>query len=179
MLRIETAVVNEQVRVDGVAWRYSGQTEVSGEPADALRTSILTLWFEAAGCYNSGLFEACILTCGAIVERCLKLEYELAVGGLPRGRWTLARCAYELDWDGIVSEDIVDLAKKLVSPLNYRAHALLEHTDPHLASLGDPLAQAADPKGHGSLIDAYRSEAKEVLDITFRVVQVLHGSPPV
>jgi hypothetical protein len=179
MLRIETAVTNEQVRVDGVAWQYSGLSKAKGDHTDALRSSILTLWFEATGCYNSGLFEACILSCGAIVERCLKLEYELAVGSLPRGRWTLARCAYELDWDGVLSKEVVDLAKKLVSPHNSRAHALLEHTDPHLASLGDLPAQAADPEAQGSLIEAYRSEAKEVLDTTFRIVQILHGSPAV
>ena len=44
------------------------------DPKDALGWSILMLWCEAAECYIFGEFQSCILACGAVVERCLKLE---------------------------------------------------------------------------------------------------------
>ena len=179
MPRAESVVVDENVRLEEVVWGYGGLSRARGDESDALRASILTLWFEAVGCYNASLFEACILTCGAVVERCLKLEYELSMGDMPRGRWTLARCAYELDWEGVLSSEVVDLAKRLVSPHSVRAHALLEHTDPHLAALGVPTGQDTAPGDPDSLIEAYQGEAKEALEIAFRIVQLLHGAPRV
>jgi hypothetical protein len=83
-------------------------------PLEALRWSITLLWCEAAECYIFGEFQACILTCGAIVERCLKLEYEEVNGALPSGsHWTLGRCIRECG--GIVSQDVLDLAQQCLS----------------------------------------------------------------
>jgi hypothetical protein len=73
--------------------------------------------------------------CGAIVERCLKLEYEKANGPLPSGsHWTLGKCIGNCV--GTVSPDVLDFAQSMLEPRNNRAHALLEHSDPHLAMRG-------------------------------------------
>jgi len=57
-----------------------------------------------------GQFQSCILTCGAIVERCLKLEFENVNGPLPSGtHWTLGKCIGKCT--GIVSKDVLDLAE--------------------------------------------------------------------
>jgi len=149
---------------------------LNGDPSDALRCSVLTLWFEAAGCHSLGLFASCILTCGAIVERCLKLEYESKKGEFLKGRWTLGRCIYELDWDGILSPGILDLAKDIVNPRNSRTHALLEHSDPYLAMFGEP-QDGTDVLGSpGSLTEVYRREASDVLETTLEILQRLYSS---
>lgn len=153
-------------------------SRVSDDPKDALRWSILTLWLEAAECYIFELFESCILTCGAIVERCLKLKYETARGKLPEGRWTLGKCIYKLDWQGIIAPEILDLARQIVDPRNSRAHALLEHSDPQLAIIGGPERGIDVLSSHHYLIEPYRGEAKRVIEITFKTLSELYGVEP-
>jgi len=196
-----TALNHEQLHAGRFAWGQAGQTatlretsevarwsgpdprealpglaHLNGDPSDALRCSVLTLWFEAAGCYSLGLFESCILTCGAIIERCLKLEYESNNGGFLKGRWTLGRCIYELDWDEILSPGILDLAKDIMNPRNSRTHALLEHSDPYLAMFGEP-QDGTDVLGSpGSLTEVYRGEARDVLETTLEILQRLYSA---
>ena len=150
-------------------------TLVSDDPKDALRHSILLLWLEAIGCYVFGEFQACILTCGAVVERCLKLEYETAREKLPEGRWTLGKCIYKLDWQGIIAPEILDLAKQIVDPRNSRAHALLEHSDPQLAIIGGPERGIDVLSSHHYLIEPYRGEAKKIIEITSKILSKLYG----
>jgi len=144
-------------------------------PNDALRWSIIQLWCEAAECYIFGEFQSCVLTCGAIVERCLKLEYEQAIGPLPSGsHWTLGRCIHKCA--GIVSQDVLDLAKSMLEPRNNRAHALLEHSDPELAiSGGAERGIEIRSSGH-YLIEAYRGDAKNVILSTHKILSTLYGS---
>ena len=66
----------------------------SDDPKGALGFSILMLWCEAAECYVFGEFQSCILTCGAVVERCLKLEFERVTGNLPGRGWN----SWRLHW---------------------------------------------------------------------------------
>ena len=149
-------------------------TLVSDDPKDALRHSILLLWLEAIGCYVFGEFQACILTCGAVVERCLKLEYEKAKGALPPGsRWTLGVCISKCQ--GIVAQEILDLVRQILEPRNSRAHALLEHSDPQLAIIGGPDRgiEVLSPRHH--LIEPYRGEARKVIEITSKILSKLYG----
>ena len=110
---------------------------VSDDYIDALRNSILYLWCEARECYVFGQFQSCILTCGAVVERCLKLEYLKARKTLPSGELlTLGKMIKKCE--GIVDQTVLSLAEEILKPRNSRAHALLEHSDPQLAILGGP-----------------------------------------
>jgi hypothetical protein len=149
-------------------------SRVSDDPKDALRWSILTLWLEATECYIFELFESCILTCGAIVERCLKLEYEKAKGPLPsESRWTLGVCIRKCK--GIIAPDILDLARQILEPRNSRAHALLEHSDPQLAIIGGPERGIEVLSPQRYLIEPYRGEARKVIEITSKILSKLYG----
>jgi hypothetical protein len=146
----------------------------SDDPKVALRNSILLLWCEAAECYIFGEFQSCILTCGAIVERCLKLQYQDAKGPLPKGsHWTLGKCIRECR--GIVSQDVLDLARSMLEPRNNRAHALLEHSDPHLAISGglERGIEILSPRHY--LIEPFRGDAKTVITTTYKILKELYG----
>ena len=98
-------------------------------PIDALKWSILMLNIEAIECFIFGEFQSCILTCGAVVERVFKLEFIEVNESLPSGNWTLGKCIHKLDWSETrISQNVIDLASKMLEPRNNRAHALLEHT---------------------------------------------------
>jgi hypothetical protein len=143
-------------------------------PKDALSWSILLLWCEATECYIFGEFQSCILTCGAIVERCLKLEYEKAKGPLPSGsHWTLGRCIRESV--GTVSRDILDLAQSMLEPRNNRAHALLEHSDPDLAIRGGAERGIQIRNSRHYLIEPYRRNARSVILATYKILSALYG----
>ena len=104
---------------------------------DALRWSILSLWLQAAECFIFQQYEPCILTCGAILERVLKLEYQVVNGDLPPGNYTLGRCIHNLDWSNTkIDETILSLISECLDPRNDRAHALLEHSKPSLSIIG-------------------------------------------
>jgi hypothetical protein len=144
------------------------------DPRDALKYSILLLWCESAECYIFGQFQACILTCGAVVERCLKLEYEQAEGELPpNARWTLGTCIHKCR--GVIAADILELAQQILEPRNNRAHALLEHSDPQLSILGGQNrgVEILSPRHH--LVEPYRGDARNVIEITFKVLEKLYG----
>jgi hypothetical protein len=152
-------------------WGYSDHDD----PKDALRNSILMLWCEAAECYIFGEFQSCILTCGAIVERCLKHQYEDAKGHLPKGsHWTLGRCLRECK--GIVSQHILDLAQSMLEPRNNRAHALLEHSDPSMAISGglERGIEIRSPRHY--LIEPYRGDATSVIAATYKILKELYGA---
>ena len=143
-------------------------------PQDALSWSILLLWCEATECYIFCEFQSCILVCGAIVERCLKLEYEKANGPLPSGsHWTLGKCISKCV--GTVSRDILDLAQSLLEPRNNRAHALLEHTDPHLAIRGGEERGIEIRSSRHYFIEPYRGDARSVILATYKILSALYG----
>jgi hypothetical protein len=143
-------------------------------PKDALSCSILLLWCEATESYIFGEFQSCILTCGAIVERCLKLEYEKAKGPLPSGsHWTLGRCIRESV--GTVPRNILDLAQSMLEPRNNRAHALLEHSDPDLAIRGGAERGIEIRNSRHYLIEPYRGDARSVILATYKILSELYG----
>jgi hypothetical protein len=132
------------------------------------------LWCEAAECYVFGEFQSCILTCGAIVERCLKLAYETVNGRLPeRSRWGLRRCIDECK--GILTQSVLDLAKSLLEPRNNRAHALLEHSDPHLAMMGGPSRGIEILSSRHYSVEPFRGDARSVMASTYGILKELYG----
>lgn len=146
----------------------------SGDILYALRDSIVTLWLEATECFIFGQFQACILTCGAVVERCLKVEYQKVHGQLPKGNWPLGRCIYELDWNGILDSEVLELSMQLLEPRNSRAHALLEHSDPNAATYGGNRdVQILDSQRY--LIEPYRGDAEDVISVTWKILERLYG----
>jgi hypothetical protein len=151
-------------------------TPGSEDPKDALRWSILTLSTEATECYVFGDFQSCILTCGAVVERVLKLEYEEIHGTLPGNReWTLGSCIHKLNWTGArITQEILELAKQIIEPRNSRTHALLEHSDPRVASMGGR-ERGIEVRSPGYyLIEPYRGEAKAAITVTFEILTKLY-----
>ncbi len=145
----------------------------SDNPKDALRWSILYMWFEATECYVYGEFQASILVCGAVVERCLKLEYEIANGVLPKGKWTLGKCKNECK--NIVSKSVIDFVDIILDPRNDRAHALLEHDNPQLSiSGGNNRGIEVLSSGH-YLIEPFRGDAKIVIEATYKILKELHS----
>jgi hypothetical protein len=147
---------------------------MSDDPKDALQWSILMLWCEAAECFIFGEFQSCILTCGSVVERCLKLEYQKSRGALPtNSKWTLGVCIKKCK--GIVASEVIALAEKILEPRNSRAHALLEHSDPQLAiSGGEDRGVELLSSGH-ALIEPYRGDARTVIELTFKILDFLYG----
>jgi hypothetical protein len=146
----------------------------SDDPKDALRWSIIFLWCEAAECFIFGEFQSCILTCGAIVERCLKLQYQVVKGPLPANtRWTLGRCIRECN--GIVPQDVLDLAQLMLEPRNNRAHALLEHSDPQLAISGGPDRGIEILSSQHYQIEPYRGDAKNVIATVYKILVKLYA----
>lgn len=147
----------------------------SDDYKDSLKQSILYLWLEARECYVFGLFQSCILTCGAVVERCFKLEYAKATKKAPVGEYLplgkmIEKC------EGIVDQSVLDLAKKIREPRNSRAHALLELSDPQLAIIGGAERGVQIVNSQGYIIEPYRGEAKRVIQITAEILARLYGS---
>lgn len=74
--------------------RFFGQMFFSSQNDTlyALKQSIVVFWAEAQDCFVHGTFQACIMMCGAVVERCLKYEYQKAKGQIPASsKWTFGR----------------------------------------------------------------------------------------
>lgn len=146
----------------------------SDDPKDALRASIIFLWCEATECFIFGEFQSCILACGAIVERSLKLQYQIDKGPLPaKTRWTLGSCIKECQ--GIVDRDVLALAELMLEPRNNRAHALLEHSDPQLAISGGPERGVEILSSRHYLVEPYRGDAKNVIAIAHKILVKLYG----
>lgn len=145
------------------------------EIEDALRVSILMLYLQAAECYIFGQFEPCILTCGAILERCLKLEYRTTNGELPKGRFTLGKCVNNLDWQGTrISSDILEIVSKCIGPRNSFNHALLEHEDPSLSILGGQ-REFYKVSEYAHVIERFRGDARDMITNTWEVVKTLYS----
>ncbi len=122
-----------------------------------------------------GLFESCVLTCGAVLERCFKLEYQKIHGKLPSGQWTLGQCIYKLDWEGSrVTKEILNIADECLDSRNSRAHALLEHADPQTALAGGNRGINFLDSGHYT-IEPYRGDAEKVVSNTWQVLQKLYS----
>ena len=152
-------------------------SRVSHDPKDALRWSILDLLYEATECFIFGEFQSCIITCGAVVERAFKLEYETTHGSLPKGELTLGKCIYKINWEGTrVSPDILEFAKGMLEPRNSRAHALLEHSNPQLAIIGGA-DRVIDVQQSGHyLIEPFRGDAKKIIELTYKILIRLYGA---
>jgi hypothetical protein len=148
----------------------------SDNPLDALRYSILMLSHEATECFVFGEFQSCILTCGAIVERILKLEYLDKNHQMPDSKeWTFGKCLYKLNWTGTkITQEIQDLAKQIIDPRNSRAHALLEHSDPQLSIIGGPERGIEIVDSNKHLIEPYRGDAKLLIEVTFKILARLY-----
>lgn len=115
-----------------------------------------------------------MLTCGAIVERCLKLEYQQAKGTLPaKAKWPLGKCIIQCQ--GIVEPSVLDLAKQILPPRNDRAHALLEHSDPQRGLSGGEKRGIQILSSRHYLVEPYRGEAKHVVTATFTILNRLYG----
>jgi hypothetical protein len=151
-------------------------SHASDDPKDALRWSILDLIYEATECFIFGEFQSCIITCGAVVERVFKLEYETAHGNLPKGELTLGKCMYNINWDRTrISPEILEFAKGMLEPRNSRAHALLEHSHPQLAIIGGAeRGRDIQQSGH-YLIEPFRGDAKKIIELTYKVLIRLYG----
>ena len=146
---------------------------VSDDPKDALKWSILNLWLEARECFVYGEFQACVLACGAVIERCLKLEYEKSGATLPpKGQMTLGKMIGNCK--GIVDQAILDLAKQILEPRNSRAHALLEHSNPQLAIIGGPERGIEIRSPHHYLVEPFRGEATRVLELSSKILEKLY-----
>jgi hypothetical protein len=145
-------------------------------PIDALKYSVLMLTYEATICFIYGLFQSCILTCGAVVERILKLEYLEKNQQLPKnGEWTLGRCIYKLNWTGTrISVEILDLAKPMVEPRNSRFHGLLENSDPQLSIQGGENRGIKKLSSNHYLIEPYRGEAEMLIEKMFTILLKLY-----
>ena len=148
----------------------------SDNPLDALRYSILMLSHEATECYVFGEFQSCMLTCGAIVERVLKLEYLDKNQQMPDDReWTLGRCLYKLNWTGTrITQEIQELGKQILDPRNSRTHALLEYSDPQLSIIGGLNRGIEVIDSDKYLIEPYRGDAKSLIEITFKILARLY-----
>lgn len=147
------------------------------EISDALCRSILLLSTEAIHVYILGYFQSCVLTCGAVFERVLKLEYRRKHGELPEGRWTLGKCIHKLDWNGTsITQDHIDKINKFLGPRNSRAHALLEHEQPKLAMMGGLNRGVEVRSNQHYLIEPFRGEAKEGMEALYSILSSLYDS---
>lgn len=135
----------------------------------AYRRTLFFMWGDVQETYIFGQFMACILVCGALAERCLKLDYIEKEGALPDGRWTLGQIIYKEPMKSIVDKRLLELASELLGSRNSMAHALLEHDNPELASLGGP-AIRTPLSNHHHIIDPYRQEALEVLKVAAKIM---------
>lgn len=172
----ELAEITQSYGVNPISAFPSLFVPSSDNPLGALRYSILILSHEASECYVFGEFQSCVLTCGAIIERVLKLEYLEMNHKMPDDReWTLGRCLYKLHWSGTrITQEIIELGKKILDPRNSRAHALLEHSDPQLSIMGGQERGIEVLSSGHYLIEPYRGDAKMVIEITFKILVLLY-----
>jgi hypothetical protein len=146
---------------------------LSEDPKDALRWSTLYLWLEARECFVYGEFQACILSCGAAIEHCLKLEYEKIKGTLPSKKYfTLGTMIKECK--GFVDQEVLYLAEQMLEPRNSRAHALLEHSNPQLAIMGGPKRGIEELNPQAYIIEPYRGEAERAIELSSQLLKKLY-----
>lgn len=143
---------------------------------DSLSYSILLLTYEATICYTYGIFQSCIITCGAIVERILRYEYLKQNQEMPDNKdWTLGKLIYQLNWANTrVTEKILGLAKVVKENRDDRAHANLEQQDPETANYGGIRGiTILDSKKY--IIEPYRGNAKLCIDSVFKILNDLYN----
>jgi hypothetical protein len=154
--------------IEKVTWKllhYDPEKEIH----TAYRRTLFFMWGDVQETYIFGQFMACILVCGALAERCLKLDYIEKQGGLPDGRWTLGQIINKEPMKSVVDKRLIELASELLGSRNSMAHALLEHRNPVLASLGGP-AIRTPLSDHHHIIEPYRQEALEVLKVAANIM---------
>lgn len=145
------------------------------EVVTSLYRSVLYLATEAIQTYVAGYFQASVLSTGAVLERILKVEYRLAKGALPEGKWTLGKCLYELDWTGTrIPTEVLDLIKEFKGTRDSRTHALLEHEDPSRAMLGGDRGIEIRSSQHYH-IEPFRGEALKGMICLFRIGDMLYS----
>lgn len=141
----------------------------------SLFRSITYLSCEAIQTYITGFFQASILSTGAVLERILKVEYRIAKGDLPEGKWTLGKCAYDLDWgETRVTEKVLRPIKEFKGTRDSRTHALLEHENPSKAMIGGDRGIEKLPSGHYH-IEPFRGEALAGMRCLFTVGSILYS----
>jgi len=172
----ELAEITQSHGVNPIAAFPSLFVPSSDNPLGALKYSILMLSHEASECYVLGEFQSCVLVCGAIIERVLKLEYLEKNQKMPDDReWTLGRCLYKLNWSGTkITQEIIELGKQILDPRNSRAHALLEHSDPQLSITGGQERGIEVLSSGHYLIEPYRGDAKMLIETTFKILALLY-----
>lgn len=150
----------------------------SSNKLDSLQFSILLLSYEATSCYVFGLFQSCIITCGALVERILKLEYLKKNPQLPtNGEWTLGKLIYKLNWsDTRINSGILDSAEQIKSSRNDRIHANSEQSDPLLTSMGGENRGIEFLDANKYLIEPFRGDARKAIEHTFKILRHLYST---
>jgi hypothetical protein len=144
---------------------------------DSISYSILLLTYEATICYTYGIFQSCIIVCGAILERILRFEYLKENHEMPDSNdWTLGRLIYKLNWTNTkVTNKILELAKIVKKNRDDRSHANLEQNNPDFASYGGNRGITfIDSTKY--LIEPYRGEAKLSIESLFKILDCLYSS---
>ena len=150
-------------------------TPHSGTYIDSLSYSILLLTYEATICYTYGIFQSCIITCGAIAERILRFEYIKVNDKLPDDiDWTLGRLIYKLDWSNTrITEKILNSAKIVKKSRDDRIHAILEKEDPESAIHGGNRGITIIDQSK-YLIEPYKADAKLSIGSVFKILDILY-----
>jgi hypothetical protein len=120
------------VGTNGVALRTArklAEFDLEKEIPTAYKRTLLFMWGDTVETYIFGQFMACILVCGALTERCLKLDYIEKEGALPAGRWALGRIIKQEPMKSVVDKHLIELADELLDSRNSMAHALLGSVD--------------------------------------------------
>lgn len=143
---------------------------------DSLSYSVLLLTYESTICYTYGIFQSCIITCGAIVERILRYEYLQKNQDMPDDSdWTLGRLIYKINWSNTrINDKILDLAKVVKVNRDDRAHANLEQKDPDAANYGGNRGVTV-VDSNKYMIEPYRGEAKLCMESIFKILDQLYS----
>ena len=167
-------ITNNRSLVPLDSYRYLF-TPHSGEYLDSLSYSILLLTYEATICFTYGIFQSCIITCGAVAERILRFEYIKVNEKLPDDSdWTLGRLIYKLDWSNTrITERILDSAKLIKKSRNDRIHANLEKEDPESAIHGGNRGITIIDQSK-YLIEPYKADAKLSIESVFKILDILY-----
>jgi len=79
----------------------------------------------------------------------------------------------QVRWNGLA--EVLTLAQSMLKPRNNRAHALLEHSDPHLAIRGGAERGIEIRSSRHYLIEAYRGDARSVILAMYKILSALYG----
>jgi len=148
------------------------QTSAEDSAYEALLVSLYYAWNEVSECFIYGQYQAVIVLCRSIAERCLKLQFIKVTGGLPAGRM-LGNLIQQ--GTGIIDQNILDLASLLGPPGNDRAHGLLETAEPEVAIRGgkERGVEVLSPSTY--LIFPYRGEAEHAIERAHQILKATCG----